>query len=83
MVTVRGYTGDGSRNLRVMPVLVSDYVENHGALDTLREQVENGQLTLRVAAALTAADAAEAHRRLEAGGLRGRLVLDFGEHPAS
>jgi hypothetical protein len=31
----------------------------------------------RVATTLPAAEAAEAHRRLEAGGVRGRLVLTF------
>ena len=36
-----------------------------------------GVLTLRVADVLPAAQAAEAHRRLEAGGVRGRLVLTF------
>jgi hypothetical protein len=32
-----------------------------------------------VAEILPAKEAAEAHRRLAAGGLRGRLVLDFSE----
>ncbi|RYZ27094.1 MAG: NADP-dependent oxidoreductase, partial [Propionibacteriaceae bacterium] len=44
----------------------------------LRVQAEAGEVTLRVADVLPAAEAAEAHRRLEAGGVRGRLVLDFG-----
>jgi NADPH:quinone reductase-like Zn-dependent oxidoreductase len=38
---------------------------------------ESGVLTPRVATTLPAAEAADAHRRLEAGGLRGRLVLTF------
>jgi NADPH:quinone reductase-like Zn-dependent oxidoreductase len=46
-------------------------------LDRLRRYVEEGVLSLRVAAVLPAADAAEAHRRLEAGGVRGRLVLEL------
>jgi len=37
--------------------------------------VEEGRLSLRVAATLPFAEAAEAHRRLEKGGVRGRLVL--------
>jgi NADPH2:quinone reductase len=77
VTTVRGYRGDGRRDLRVMPVLVRRYAEEQAALDRLREQVEQGQVTLRVAATLPAAEAAEAHRRLEAGGVRGRLVLTF------
>src|SRR3954449_11946986 len=77
VATVRGYRGDGQRDLRVFPVLVRQYAEEAEALDRLREQVEKGELTLRVAQTYPAADAAEAHRRLEAGGVRGRLVLTF------
>lgn len=46
-------------------------------LDRLARLAEGGGLTLRVADVLPASHAAEAHARLEAGGLRGRLVLDF------
>src|SRR3954465_12784795 len=47
------------------------------ALDRLRRQVEDGVLTLRVARTFPVEEAAEAHRMLEAGGVRGRLVLTF------
>ena len=77
VATVRGYRGDGQRDLRVFPVLVRRYAEEAEALDRLRAQVEKGELTLRVAQTYPAAEAAEAHRRLEAGGVRGRLVLTF------
>ena len=77
VATVRGYRGDGSRELRVLPTLVRRVAQDRAALDRLREQVEKGELTLRVAQTFPAADAAEAHRRLEAGGVRGRLVLAF------
>jgi len=43
----------------------------------LRSLAEAGTLTLRVARVLPAEQAPEAHRRLEAGGVRGRLVLRF------
>lgn len=46
-------------------------------LQSLRALAGAGKLTLRVADELPAADAAAAHRRLEAGGLRGRQVLRF------
>jgi NADPH:quinone reductase-like Zn-dependent oxidoreductase len=46
-------------------------------LQGLRALAEQGTLTLRVAEELPATDAAAAHRRLEAGGLRGRQVLRF------
>ncbi|WP_369136911.1 quinone oxidoreductase family protein [Modestobacter versicolor] len=77
VTTVRGYRGDGQRDLRVHAVMVRQYAEEGAALDRLREQVEKGELTLRVAQTYPAAEAAEAHRRLEAGGVRGRLVLVF------
>jgi NADPH:quinone reductase len=77
VTTVRGYRGNGERDLRVLPVLVRRYAEEAEALDRLREQVESGELTLRVASTHPAAEAAGVHRRLEAGGVRGRLVLTF------
>jgi NADPH:quinone reductase-like Zn-dependent oxidoreductase len=77
VATVRGYRGDGRRDLRVQPVLVRRYAEQPGALDRLRRLVEEGAVTLRVAGTFPAEQAAEAHRRLAAGGVRGRLVLTF------
>jgi NADPH:quinone reductase-like Zn-dependent oxidoreductase len=47
------------------------------ALEQLRQRVEDGSLTLRVSRAFEAKDAAEAHRLLEGGGVRGRLVITF------
>jgi NADPH:quinone reductase-like Zn-dependent oxidoreductase len=77
VATVRGHVGPDDRDIRWHPVMVRDYAEAHAALDTLRRQVEKGELTPRVAAVLPAEQAAEAHRRLEAGGVRGRLVITF------
>jgi NADPH:quinone reductase-like Zn-dependent oxidoreductase len=45
------------------------------ALAGLSALAASGKLTLRVAETYPLADAARAHQRLEAGGLRGRLVL--------
>jgi NADPH2:quinone reductase len=77
MATVRGYDGSGQDRVTVVPVMVARHAREWEALDRLRQQVEDGVLTLRVADVLPAAQAAEAHRRLEAGGVRGRLVLQF------
>ncbi|SDF31590.1 NADPH:quinone reductase [Blastococcus fimeti] len=77
VATVRGYKGDGQRGLRVFPTLVRRIAEDRAALDGLRQLVEDGAVTLRVARAFPAEEAAEAHRLLEAGGVRGRLVLTF------
>jgi NADPH2:quinone reductase len=77
VATVRGYRGDGQRGLRVFPTRVYQVAEDRAALDRLRQQVEDGVLTLRVARTFRAEQAAEAHRTLERGGVRGRLVLTF------
>jgi NADPH:quinone reductase len=77
VATVRGYRGDGRPGLEVLPVLVRTVAEDHAALDRLREQAEQGVLTLRVARTFPAEQAAEAHRVLARGGVRGRLVLTF------
>ncbi len=77
MATVRGYRGDGQRDVRVLPTRVSYAAEDRAALDRLRQQVEDGLLTLRVARTFPAEQAAEAHRTLARGGVRGRLVLTF------
>ena len=77
VATVRGYRGDGQRGLRMFPTLVRRVAEDRAALDRLRQQVEDGVVTLRVAQTFPAEEAAEAHRLLERGGVRGRLVLTF------
>ncbi|MGY2074821.1 quinone oxidoreductase family protein [Blastococcus sp. SYSU DS0828] len=77
VATVRGYRGNGERGLRFFPTMVRKVAEDRAALDRLRQQVEEGAVTLRVARTFPAEQAAEAHRVLEAGGVRGRLVLTF------
>jgi NADPH:quinone reductase len=77
LATVRGYRGDGQRGIEAHPTLVRRVAEDRAALDRLRQQAEDGVLTLRVARAFPVEEAAEAHRVLEAGGVRGRLVLTF------
>jgi NADPH:quinone reductase len=77
VATIRGYRGDGQRGLWFFPTLVRRVAEDRPALDRLRQQAEDGVLTLRVAQTFPAEKAAEAHRLLEGGGVRGRLVLRF------
>lgn len=74
---VRGWRGEVGRGITVYPILVSDSATDTAALTRLVRQVEEGVLSLRVAEVIPASDAARAHRLLEAGGIRGRLVLDF------
>jgi NADPH:quinone reductase-like Zn-dependent oxidoreductase len=77
--SVRGWPGPdgGARGIRFTTTWVRDYATDQARLDRLRQQVEDGQLTLRVAQTYPADRAGEAHRRLEAGGVRGRLVIEF------
>jgi NADPH:quinone reductase len=77
VATVRGFKGEEVRGITFYPLSVRDYAREQTKLDRLRQQVEDGQVTLRVARTLPAEQAAEAHRALEAGGVRGRLVLEF------
>ncbi|MGW5434678.1 NADP-dependent oxidoreductase [Streptomyces sp. NPDC004059] len=79
MVSVRYYEGEPVKGVTYHSVRVSHYVREHAKLDRLRELVEEGKLTLRVAGTYPAAQAAEAHRRLALGGTRGRVVLTFGD----
>ena len=73
--SVLGWPGSLQREIRCELVQVSDDYLAHDKLDALAAAVAAGELTPRVAAVLTAADAGEAHRRLAAGGIRGRIVL--------
>ena len=77
MATLRGYTSESGRGVTFHPVFVRRYAREHDKLDQLRRQAEAGEVTLRVARTLPAERAAEAHRILEAGGSRGRLILEF------
>ncbi len=75
--SVRGFTGVAQRNIRFSTTFVRGYDCEFEKLDQLRQQVEAGVLTLRVAETYPPERAGEAHRRLEAGGTRGRLVIVF------
>jgi NADPH:quinone reductase len=77
IATVRGFQAEPERGITFHPIVVYSYARQHAKLDQLREEAEAGQLTLRVARTLPAQRAAEAHRILQAGGTRGRLILEF------
>ncbi|MDK1361499.1 NADP-dependent oxidoreductase [Arthrobacter sp. zg-Y1219] len=75
--TYRWWQQDPGRGITVHAIAVRDEYHSGQKLEALRRLAEDGTLTLRVADRLPADKAAEAHRRLEAGGVRGRLVLLF------
>ncbi len=75
--SVRGWGGSGERGIVFHRTMVREYDHRVDLLDRLRQQAEDGLITLRVAATYAPEEAAEAHRRLEAGGTRGRCVIVF------
>lgn len=82
VITLRGYDGTDldeqvRRGVEFHPIYVRNYAAEHAKLDELCAHAGAGVLTLRVARTFPAEGAPEAHRRLEAGGVRGRLVLEF------
>ena len=75
--SVRGFQGIPQRDIHFTATFVRSYAQEFEKLDRLRQQVEAGKITLRVAEVYPPERAADAHRRLEAGGTRGRLVIQF------
>lgn len=75
--TVRGFDTEAPRDITIHQVWVWEYAQDRAKLDTLRQQVEDGAVALRVAQTFTPENASQAHRLLEAGGVRGRLVIEF------
>ena len=65
------------RGISVQLVMVADHLDEPEALRELSRLASEGALTLRVARTFPAEQAARAHELLEAGGLRGRIVLEF------
>ena len=77
LAVVRSWPGPSERGITIHSTRVVDYARNQEALQRLGRQVEEGVVTLRVAGTFPPEKAAEAHRQLEAGGTRGRLVIEF------
>jgi NADPH:quinone reductase-like Zn-dependent oxidoreductase len=77
LAAVRGFQGETERDIAIHQVQVSRYAENQAALAGLGNLVSQGKLTLRVAEIFPPERTGEAHERLAAGGVRGRLVVVF------
>ncbi len=77
VAAVRGFEGDSERDITIHGVWVRTYIKEQAKLDQLRQQVEDGAVTLRVARTFTAEEAGEAQRILAQGGTRGRLVIEL------
>jgi NADPH:quinone reductase-like Zn-dependent oxidoreductase len=79
LAAVREFEGETERGITIHRVGVTGYAENQRALEQLGRLVEEGKLTLRVAETFPPERVAEAHRKLAAGGVRGRLVIVFSQ----
>ena len=77
VAVLRGYNGESERGITIHQVFVREYATNQAALAALGELAEAGRLTLRVAQTFPPERAGDAHRMLEAGGVRGRLLIAF------
>lgn len=75
--SVRGFIGDPQRGVNFTATSVRTYDGEYEKLDHLRQMAEAGTITLRVAETYPLERASDAHTRLEAGGTRGRLVIEF------
>lgn len=78
LVVVRGWNhGDSERGIEIHPVMVFEVLERTDWLQQLRELASDGKLKLRVAGTYPPERAADAHRAMDAGGLRGRVLIVF------
>ena len=75
--SVRGFKGEPQRSIDFTATWVTAYDCKKDKLETLCKQAESGVLTLRVADSVKMENAAEAHKKLEAGGTRGRMIIEF------
>jgi NADPH:quinone reductase len=79
LAVVRGWDGeDVEQGVHIHRVWVGDVLERTDWLHQLRELAGKGAIQLRVASTYPPERAADAHRQMDAGGLRGRAVIVFG-----
>ena len=77
LMAVRPFQGETERDITIHLVLVGQHLHEGARIAELADLAAKGVITMRIADLIPAENAAEAHRRLEAGGVRGRLVLTF------
>ena len=76
--SIRGFKPkEDIRGIDFSVTMCVQYDGDYGKLDTIRQQVEDGGVTLRVAGTVPPEKAGEAMAALDAGGSRGRWVVDF------
>jgi D-arabinose 1-dehydrogenase-like Zn-dependent alcohol dehydrogenase len=77
LVVVRLWDGAGERGIAVHRPWVRTVVENTDWLLQLRECAGDGRIQLRPLDVYAPTEATQAYRRMDAGGIRGRLLIAF------
>lgn len=77
IATLRPIHLELERDVEQVKVFVPDHLKRSDALAQISRLAANGSLSARVAAVFAPERAADAHRAIEAGGIRGRPVLDL------
>ncbi|MCZ7459558.1 NADP-dependent oxidoreductase [Streptomyces sp. WMMC940] len=77
LVKCRPYDAPATRGIQVHQAFVVDHPGRAAALQELAALAERGVLTPRTAEVLPPSEVARAHRLLEEGGVRGRLIVAF------
>lgn len=75
--SIRGFKGEPQRDIEFTATWVTRYNEDFQKLDQIRQLVNAGKVTPRIAGVVSPEDAYLAHERLEAGGSRGRWIIEF------
>jgi NADPH:quinone reductase-like Zn-dependent oxidoreductase len=77
LAVVRGWDGPAERGITVHKVFVFSVLERTDWLRTLAAMASDGRITLRPLETFPPERVAEAQERMDAGGLRGRLLIAF------
>lgn len=75
--SIRGFKGKPQRDIEFTATWVTRYNDDFPKLDQIRQLVDAGKVTPRVAGVVSPEEAYLAHERLEAGGSRGRWIIEF------
>lgn len=77
LVAVRSCSHSYERDIEVVSVMVAKYARDKTRLERLRVLIGSGVLTPRVSGIFAPEEIVEVHRRMEVGGVRGRLMISF------
>lgn len=77
IAAVRRFRAQPERGITVHQIMVAHHLDDRDGLTLLRDLAGGGHIAMRVAGTCAAEEAAEAHRRFEQGGVRGRLLITF------